>query len=70
MQSTNIRQGKRGDLGSNISGKHPGLLPNGICGHHQEEKRADPGAHPWMGRWYPVESVRIEWMGAGRQLLS
>jgi len=22
------------------------------------------------GRWYSVESVRIEWIGAGRQLLS
>ena len=40
--STDIRQGKRGTVGSSLHRENLGELPNGPRGCHQEEERAAP----------------------------
>jgi len=70
MQSTNVRQGKRGYSGSSIYREYVCEFSHGACGCHQEEEGADLGDDTRLGRRYSVESVSIQWLGAGRQLLS
>jgi hypothetical protein len=48
MQSTNVRQGKRGYSGSSIYREYPGLVSHGPYGCCQEEKGATSGDGIWL----------------------
>jgi len=43
MQSTNVRQGKRGYSGSSMYREYVCEFSHGACGCHQEEEGAAPG---------------------------
>jgi hypothetical protein len=70
MQSTNIRQIKAALWDQAFTGKaQVWCSMGGVVAIRRRKGQLLAMIRGW-GRWYPVESVRIEWRGAACQLLS
>jgi len=70
MQSTNISQIKKAIWNQAFLGNTLVLCPMGpVVAVRRRKGQLLVLIRGW-GRWYSVESVNIQWLGAGRQLLS
>ena len=65
MQSTDMRQMKAALWNQAVIGGIQVRCPMGRVVAKRREERAVPGDDFGWGRWYPVESVRIERMLVG-----
>jgi hypothetical protein len=70
MQSTNIRQIKAALWDQAFIGNTLVLCPMGPVVAVRRRKGQLLAMIRGWGRWYSVESMSIQWLGAGRQLLS
>jgi hypothetical protein len=70
MQSTNISQIKKALWNQAFLGNTLVLCPMGRVVAVRRRKGQLLAMMRGWGRWYSVESVNIQWLGAGRQLLS
>jgi hypothetical protein len=70
MQSTNIGQIKKALWNQAFLGNTLVLCPMGPVVAVRRRKGQLLALIRGWGRWYSVESVSIQWLGAGRQLLS
>jgi hypothetical protein len=70
MQSTNISQIKKALWNQAFLGNTLVLCPMGPVVAVRRRKGQLLALIRGWGRWYSVESVSIQWLGVGRQLLS
>jgi hypothetical protein len=70
MQSTNIKQIKKALWDQAFTGKAQVWCPMGSVVAVRRRKGQLLALIRGWGRWYSVESVSIQWLGAPRQLLS